>query len=121
MRTHPVDFVQLNYSINERSAESGLLQTAAGIGVAVLINEPLDKGRLFTMVQGVKLPPWALDYDIRTWTDFFLKYILADEAVTAVIPSTSSVAHLNDNMNAGCGKLPDQAGRKKMVEYMRAL
>ncbi|MBE9464160.1 aldo/keto reductase [Dyadobacter subterraneus] len=121
VRSKVVDFVQFNYSIKVRNAEKSLLKTAQDNGVAVIINEPFDSGSLFKMVKGKALPPWAGDYDIKSWAQFFLKYILANPAVNCVIPGTSDKKHLVDNMGAGFGKLPDEAGLKMMLKYIETV
>jgi len=113
-----VDFVQFNYSIKVRNAEKSLLKAAKDHGVAVIINEPFDSGNLFKLVKGKNLPTWATDYDIKSWAQFFLKYILANAAVNCVIPGTSDDKHLIDNMGAGFGRLPDQAGLQKMIKFI---
>jgi diketogulonate reductase-like aldo/keto reductase len=110
-----VDFVQFNYSIRERNAERSLLPTAQERGIAVLVNEPFETGHLFTLVKGKSLPEWTADYDIKSWSQFFLKYILSHPAVTCVIPGTSNPKNLVDNMEGGSGHLPDEATRKKMI------
>jgi diketogulonate reductase-like aldo/keto reductase len=116
-----VDFVQFNYSILSRSAESRLLSAAADHGVATLINRPLGTGDLFYKVTGKELPAWAAEYGITNWGAFFLKYLIAHPAVTCVIPATGNPAHAKDNLEAGKGELPDDAIRKKMVEYVSGL
>ena len=121
VRSKSVDFVQFNYSIRSRNAEKSLLNAARDNGVAVIINEPFDQGALFRSVKGKELPAWAADYDIKSWAQFFLKYLLGNAAVTCVIPGTSDVKHLVDNMGAGFGRLPDEAGRKKMVEWITTI
>ena len=118
VKSKVVDFVQFNYSIGSRHAEGSLLKAARDHGVAVLINEPFEQGALFRVVKGKALPPWAAEIAIASWAQFFLKYILGDPAVTCVIPGTSDVKHLIDNMGAGMGPLPDQATRKKMLNWM---
>ena len=121
VKSKSVDFVQFNYSIRSRNAEKSLLNAAKDSGTAVLINEPFDQGALFKAVKGKELPAWAAEYDIKSWAQFFLKYIISHSAVTAVIPGTSDVKHLVDNMGAGFGKLPDEDGRKKMVEWITSI
>lgn len=120
-KSKAVDFVQVNFSMRERNAENSLLKACRDSGVAVLINEPFDSGSLFSSVRGKTLPAWASEYDIASWAQFFLKYILSNEAVTCVIPGTSNPSHVLDNMGAGYGKLPDEKGRKKMVELVEGL
>jgi len=117
IKAEQIDFVQFNYSINVRNAEKTLLETAKDKGVAVIINEPYDKGNLFSAVKGKDLPEWSSEYDIKSWGQYFLKYIISHPAVTCVIPGTSNPKHLADNMAAGYGKIPDEDGRKKMIEY----
>lgn len=90
-------------------------------GVAVLINEPYEGGSLFQTVGKKELPEWASEYDINSWGQFFLKYILSHTAVTCVIPGTSDPEHLVDNMGAGYGRMPDEAVRKEMVSYFESL
>ncbi|MBI2462039.1 MAG: aldo/keto reductase [Candidatus Rokubacteria bacterium] len=115
MRSEPLDFVQLNYSLGEREAERRLLPLARDRGIAVLVNRPFAAGGLFGRVRGQPLPPWAADFDCESWAQFFLKWILAHPAVTCVIPATSRPEHLTDNMRAGQGALPDAATRERMV------
>ncbi|MDR8389637.1 aldo/keto reductase [Aliifodinibius sp. S!AR15-10] len=118
IRSEDIDFVQFNYSIRTRNAEQSLLDTALENGVAVIINRPYEGGSLFGAVSGRDLPEWAADYDINSWGQFFLKYILSHPAVTCVIPGTSDPEHLVDNMGAGYGRLPDEQGREKMVQFI---
>jgi len=118
VKTGNIDFVQFNYSIRSRNAEKSLLNAAKDSGVAVIINEPFDQGGLFRAVKGKQLPDWAKEYDVHSWAQYFLKYIISNPAVTCVIPGTSDVKHLTDNLGAGLGKLPDENGRKKMLEWL---
>lgn len=121
MRDEDLDFVQFKYSIATREAEQRLLPLAAERGIAVLINRPYDLGRLFRAVRGRSLPPWAAEFDAATWGQFFLKYILAEPAVTCVIPGTRKAKHMADNLGAGRGALPDAAQRRRMVEFWSSL
>ena len=121
IRKEPLDFVQFNYSISTRNAEKTLLPLAIDKGVAVIINEPLEKGRLFEHVRNKTLPPWADDYAVKNWSAFFLKYIISHPAVTCVIPATSNPAHMKDNLSAGEGAMPDEGARKKMAKYFDEL
>ncbi|MCF0041732.1 aldo/keto reductase [Dyadobacter fanqingshengii] len=118
VKSKEIDFVQFNYSIRSRNADKSLLNAAKDSGVAVIINEPFEQGALFRAVKGKELPAFAADYGISSWAQYFLKYIISHEAVTCAIPGTSDVKHLVDNLGAGLGKLPDAAGRKKMVEWI---
>lgn len=112
-----VDFVQCNYSIEGTHADEFLFQTAQEYDVAVIINTPFNGGSLFRRVGGKDLPDWASDLDIRSWGQFFLKFIISHPAVTCAIPGTSNPKHLIDNMGAARGKLPDMEMRKVMKDY----
>ncbi|MET0534507.1 MAG: aldo/keto reductase [Steroidobacter sp.] len=113
-----LDFLQVDYSIENRGAEEKILPLAREKGVAVLVNVPLGgrRGSVLTKVQGKPLPAWAADYDVTSWAQLLLKYNISHPAVTAVIPGTTKLAHLQDNQLAGRGRLPDAAGRKKIEE-----
>jgi diketogulonate reductase-like aldo/keto reductase len=110
-----LDFVQLNYSATTRNAEDRLLPLAADKGVAVLVNRPFEDGDMFKSVKGKPVPPWAADFDASSWGQVFLKYILANPAVTAVIPATGDLKHLEDNLAAGRGRLPDAKQRAQII------
>ena len=121
IRTKQWDFVQFNYSMAEREAEQRLLPVCAEMGVAVIVNRPFSFGGLFPRVKGKALPAWAAEFDCASWAQYFLKYLLGHPAVSCVIPGTRRVAHLQDNVRAGMGRLPDAALRKRMVEYLETL
>jgi diketogulonate reductase-like aldo/keto reductase len=113
-----VDFVQINYSLMEREAEERVLPLAKERGVAVLVNRPFGRGDLFGRVRGKPLPEWVAEFDCKSWAQFFLKWIVAHPVVTCVIPATSKPHHMEDNMQAGLGRLPDENMRRRMVEAM---
>jgi aryl-alcohol dehydrogenase-like predicted oxidoreductase len=124
MRTHKPDFVQVDYSVGNRGAADSVLQLAQEQGVAVLINVPFGgRGRsFFPRVANVAVPEWAKqEFDAATWAQFFLKYIISHPAVTAAIPGTTTMAHLEDNQAGGRGRLPNAAQRKRMEEFWDAL
>ena len=121
LATRDYDFVQFNYSLAEREAEARLLRAAADTGTAVIINRPFAQGELFAKVKGRTLPAWAAEFDCDSWAQFFLKYIVAEPAVTCVIPATSKARHMADNLKAGTGKLPNEPQRRRMVELTRGL
>lgn len=121
VKTAKPDFIQCCYNIASREAEKELLPLAKEKGIAVLINRPFEEGNLFNIVRGHPLPPWAKEYDINTWAQFFLKFILSYPAVTCTIPGTSKAAHLEENLGAATGKLPDEKTRNKMADYFAAL
>ena len=118
VRKEKLDFVQFNYSIATRDAEAKLFPACAETGTATLINRPFEDGALFSRVKGKPLPEWAKEIDCESWAQFFLKFIVSHPAVTCVIPATAKLKHLEDNMQAGLGKLPDAKMRERMVQYM---
>jgi aryl-alcohol dehydrogenase-like predicted oxidoreductase len=115
------DFVELNYSLGDREVEARLLPACADAGSAVLTALPFGRNSLFRAVQGKELPEWAKDFDAASWGQFFLKYLIGNPAVTAVIPGTTKADHMGDNLAAGRGRLPDETQRKKMVQFFEAL
>jgi diketogulonate reductase-like aldo/keto reductase len=117
----PLDFVQFTYNALDREAEQRLLPLAAERGVAVIANRPFQGGGLFGRVRGTPLPPWAKEFDCQNWAQFFLKFVVSHPAVTCAIPATSNPAHMQENMGAGFGRLPDAALRKRMIEMIDAL
>jgi aryl-alcohol dehydrogenase-like predicted oxidoreductase len=110
-----IDFVQFNYSVATREAEKRLLPLCADKGVAVLINRAFEDGNLFSRVQGKPLPTWAAEFGATSWAQVFLKFVIANPAVTAVIPATGKVKNLVDNVSAGFGALPDAKHREKII------
>ena len=121
LRAETLDFVQVNYSLGEREAERRILPLARDRGVAVLANRPFAEGGLFQRVRAQAVPAWAAEFDCESWAQFFLKWILANPAVTCVIPGTSRPEHLADNLRGGLGKFPDAAMRDRMAAHVRAL
>ena len=115
-----IDFVQLGYSLATRAAERELLPTANVRGIAVIVNQPLERGTLFRHIRGRALPDWASECDCRSWAQLFLKYILAEPAVTCVIPATGNPDHMNDDLGAGFGRLPDTSQRQQIRDLWDA-
>jgi aryl-alcohol dehydrogenase-like predicted oxidoreductase len=120
LRRELPDFVQIGYSLDDREAEKRILPLAAEVKAAVLTALPFGRGRLFRTVHGQTIPDWATGF-AGSWAQFFLKYLLGDERVTAVIPGTSDRAHMADNLGAMRGALPDQEQRKRMVAFIDSL
>jgi diketogulonate reductase-like aldo/keto reductase len=121
LKTKQYDFVQVNYSLEERDAEERLLPLARELGVAVLVNRPFATGGMFRRTHGKPLPPWAAELGIASWAQYFLKWIVSHPAVTCVIPATSKAAHMRDNAGAGMGAMPDAAQRARLAQHYDAL
>jgi aryl-alcohol dehydrogenase-like predicted oxidoreductase len=121
LRREKPDFLEVDYSIEDRLAQKRLIPAAVETGAAVLIAMPFGSGGLFRSVQKRPLPEWAAEFGAATWAQFFIKYLLGDPAVTAVIPGTSNPAHMADNLAAGRGRPPDAGERRKMVEFFASL
>lgn len=116
LRAERLDFIQLPYNVLDRAAERRLLPAAADTGTAVLVMQPFESGDLFARVKGKPVPPWAADLDCTTWAQLFLKFLLGHPAVTCPIPATSKLSHLEDNLGALRGRIPDEAQRRQIVD-----
>ncbi|MEM9529614.1 MAG: aldo/keto reductase [Pseudomonadota bacterium] len=121
LRSQPLDFVQLNFSLDDRLAAERLLPLAQDRGVAVLVNLPFGRGRLFEKTAEQALPDWAAEFDCQSWGQFFLKYLIGHPAVTCVIPGTRKVKHVQDNLAAARGRLPDEALRRRQQTFIDGL
>jgi diketogulonate reductase-like aldo/keto reductase len=115
------DFLQINYSLGERESENRVLGLAKDRNMAVIINRPFAEGALFRRTKNKPLPPWAAELGIASWAQYFLKWIVSHPAVTCAIPGTGNPKHMTDNLGAGRGALPDEAGRKRMAAYFDGL
>jgi len=120
MKNNSIDFVQFQYNIEERGAEKSILQTAQDRGIATMVNVPFGRGKLFKQTRNKSIPEWAKNFS-SSWAQFYLKFILSNPNVTCVIPATSNVDHMKDNLEAGSGRLPDKKERKMMVNYIENL
>jgi aryl-alcohol dehydrogenase-like predicted oxidoreductase len=120
MRMYKPEFVQINYSVAERDADRRLLPLARDLGIAILVNRPFVTGNLFRAVRGRELPDWATPF-AESWGQLFLKFIISHPAVNAVIPATSKIEHMADNLGAGFGELPDEPLRQRIVALVDAL
>jgi diketogulonate reductase-like aldo/keto reductase len=117
MRAEALDFVQLNYSLDEREAERRLLPLAAERGMAVLVNLPFGQGSLFKTLRGKPVPPWMRESGCDTWSQVLLKFTLAYEAVTCVIPGTGNPEHMAENCRAGVGAMLEESLVRKLAAY----
>jgi diketogulonate reductase-like aldo/keto reductase len=116
-----VDFVQLNYSISEREAESRVLPLAAERRVAVIVNRPFGNGDLFRRVRKAPLPAWATDFDCASWAELMLKFVVSHPAVTCAIPGTGDPKHMADDLAGGFGRMPDESDRQRIIKLWETL
>lgn len=121
IRKEPLDFIQVDYALDNRDAGERIIPLAGDRGAAVMINLPFGRGRLFNAVQGKKLPAWAAEFDCRSWAQFFLKYIVSHPAVTCAVPGMAKPEYVLDNLGAARGRLPDAATRHKMEQFIDQL
>ncbi|KPP98057.1 aldo/keto reductase [Marinobacter sp. HL-58] len=121
MEQGPLDFVQLTYNVLDREAEQRLLPLARERGIAVIANRPFQGGNLFRRFQSESLPGWAEEAGCSNWAEFFLKFIVSHPAVTCAIPATTRVEHMEENMGALYGRLPDEQQRRRMADYVAGL
>lgn len=121
MRSQPLDFVQFTYNLADREAEARLLPLARDRGIAVIVNRPFQQGALIAELNRRPLPPWAGEIDCTSWAQLLLKFVVAHPAVTCVIPATSRVDHVRENMAAGQGRLPDEAQRRRLIAWVERL
>ena len=121
MRTERPDFIGIDYSVDNLSAEERILPLAQERKIAVLGYMPTGRTRLFQRVKGQQVPDWAHEFGAETWAQFFLKFAASHPAMTVVTPATSKPEHMVDNMGAARGRLPSEAERKRMVEFVAKL
>jgi aryl-alcohol dehydrogenase-like predicted oxidoreductase len=118
MRNEPIDFIGIDYAIDNREVETTLLPLAQERKIGVLVYAPFGRTRLWARVAGREVPAWAAEFDARTWAQFFLKFVASHPAVTAITPATSQAKNMLDNIGGGIGRLPNEATRKRMVELV---
>jgi aryl-alcohol dehydrogenase-like predicted oxidoreductase len=121
MRNEPLDFIGVDYAVDNLESAKTILPLAAERGIAVLIYAPFGRTRLWNRTAGRELPRWAGEFDARSWAQFFLKFVAAHPAVTAITPATSKPENMLDNIGGAIGRLPDKAMQKRMVEFIDAL
>lgn len=121
MRDYPIDFIGIDYAVDNRQAAEEILPLAQELGIAVLVYVPFGRSSLFSRVKGIAVPAWAQDFGADSWARFFIKYAAAHPATTCVTPATSKAKHMLDNMGAAYGELPDEATRRKMEAFIDAL
>lgn len=118
MKKETLDFIQVDYALDNRDAGARIIPLAGDRGMAVMINLPFGRGRLFKAVEGKKLPEWAAEFDCTSWPQFFLKYIVSHPSVTCAVPGMAKAEYVIDNVGAARGRLPDAAMRKRMEQFI---
>lgn len=118
MKKETLDFIQVDYALDNRDAGERIIPLAGDRGMAVMINLPFGRGRLFKAVHGKKLPEWASEFDCQSWPQFFLKYIVSHPAITCAVPGMARPEYVVDNLGAARGRLPDGAMRRKMEQFI---
>ena len=121
MRREKLDFIGIDYAVDNRHAEETILPLARDRGIGVLVYMPFGRTRLWQKVKGREVPDWAREFDANSWAQFFLKYVASHAAVTAITPATSKPANMADNMGGAMGRLPDAAMRKRMIQLVEGL
>lgn len=121
MKRETLDFVQVDYALDNRNAAQRLIPLAKERGMGVMINLPFGRSRLFNTVRGKTLPDWSAEFDCKSWAQFFLKYLVSHEAVTCAIPGMAKPEYVVDNLGAAMGRLPDAAMRRRMEAYIDGL
>ncbi len=117
----PIDFIGIDYAIDNRTMEERVLPLAQERGVGVLVYAPFGRTRLWERVRGQALPAWAAEFDAHSWAQFFLKFVLAHPAVTVATPATSKARHMIDNLGGALGALPDADLRRRMIGLVEGL
>jgi aryl-alcohol dehydrogenase-like predicted oxidoreductase len=121
MREEPLDFIGVDYAVDNRESAKTILPLAEERGIAVLIYLPFGRTRLWERVKGRELPEWAAEFDASSWAQFFLKFVAAHPAVTAITPATSKPHHMLDNIGGAIGRLPDASMQKRMIDFIEGL
>jgi aryl-alcohol dehydrogenase-like predicted oxidoreductase len=121
MRNEPLDFIGIDYAIDNREVERTILPLAQERRIGVLVYAPFGRSRLWSRVAGRDVPEWAAEFDATSWAQFFLKFVGSHPAVTAITPATSQARHMRDNLGGAMGRLPDADTRRRMIELVDAL
>ena len=121
MRNEPIDFIGVDYAVDNRASAEEILPLAQELNIGVLVYAPFGRTRLWSRVSGREVPEWAGEFDAHSWAQFFLKFTVAHPAVTVVTPATSRPEHMVDNLGGGMGRLPDESQLERMVQLVEDL
>ena len=121
MREYPLDFIGIDYAIDNRVAEEEILPLAMDEGIAVMVYLPFGRSRMWDRIGDRPLPEWAAEFDAHAWSQFMLKFVVAHPAVTVAAPGTGDPQHMVENLGAARGRLPDEEQRRRMIELVEGL
>ena len=121
MRNEPLDFIGIDYAVDNRIAEETILPLAQERGIGVIVYLPFGRSRMWARIGDRPVPDWAAEFDAHTWAQFMLKFVVAHPAITVATPGTSDPEHMIDNLGGGAGRLPSAAHLRRMVELVEAL
>ena len=121
MRDYPLDFIGIDYAVDNRTAEQTILPLAQDRGIAVMVYLPFGRSRMWRRIGGQPVPDWASEFDATTWAQLMLKFVLAHPAVTVATPGTSDPEHMLDNLGGGTGRLPTEEHVQRMIELEQNL
>jgi len=121
MRNEPLDFIGVDYAVDNLESAQIILPLAQERKIGVMIYLPFGRTRLWRRVSGRKIPAWASEFDATSWAQFFLKYVISHPAVTVATPATTKVSHMLDNLGGAIGRLPNEAMRRRMMEFVDGL
>jgi aryl-alcohol dehydrogenase-like predicted oxidoreductase len=121
MRDHSIDFIGIDYAIDNRTAEERILPLAEDMGIAVMVYLPFGRSRMWKRIGDRQLPEWAAEFDAHSWAQFMLKFVIAHPAVTVAVPGTGNPAHMVDNLGGGVGRLPTRDHLERMLKLVESL
>jgi aryl-alcohol dehydrogenase-like predicted oxidoreductase len=121
MRQHPLDFIGVDYAVDNRVVEQTILPLAQERGIGVLVYLPFGRSRMWERIGDRPLPEWAAEFDATTWAQLMLKFVVAHPAVTVATPGTRNPAHMLDNLGGGRGRLPTPEHLRRMVQLVESL
>jgi aryl-alcohol dehydrogenase-like predicted oxidoreductase len=121
IRDYPIDFIGIDYAIDNRVAEERIFPLALDRGIGVLVYLPFGRSRMWQRIGDRPLPEWAAEFDAHTWAQFMLKFAVAHPAVTVVCPGTGDPEHMVDNLGGGRGRLPTPEHLRQMTQLVESL
>jgi aryl-alcohol dehydrogenase-like predicted oxidoreductase len=121
MKNEPIDFIGIDYAVDNRTPEEVILPLALEQDIGVLVYLPFGRDRMWERIGDRPLPDWAAEFDAHTWAQFMLKFVIAHPGVTVACPGTSDPGHMADNLGAGRGRIPDPDQLSRMIGVVEGL